>query len=455
MLKIEQLKELNEGDRKEAILKEVKDNKVEIIWLWFSDILGQIKGVGLTVKELETALNEGIGFDGSSVEGFARIHESDLMAKPDTLTFAWMPHNHNSKESPKAVRLFCDLTTPDNKPYDGDTRRILKKQLEKIKQKGYTFYIGSEIEYFYFTDMKNRTMFDQTGYFDASIMNQGSFLRRKAMLALEEVGIDCELEHHEVSPSQHEIDLKYSDALKMADQVLSTRYIIKEMARSEGAYATFMPKPVFGINGSGMHCHQSIFKDNKNLFFDSNDPYNLSQFAKNYIGGLLSHLKEITIVLNQWVNSYKRLVPGYEAPVYLSWGQKNRSALIRVPRVRVGKESSARIELRSPDPVCNPYLAFACMLCAGMEGIEKNVTIHAPIEENIFEMSCDERAKREIDTLPGNLYEAIMIAEKSEFLRNVLGDHIYYQLLENKRIEWDKYRIHVTDWELENYLPIL
>lgn len=445
---------MEKEDQIKAILKEVKEQKCEIIWLWFVDILGLLKGVGITPRELEGALYEGVGFDGSSVEGFARIHESDLMAVADPSTFTWLPEGLSPQFSKIAI-MFCDLYTPQMEPFPGDSRLVLKKQVEKLRKKGYTFYIGPEIEYFYFKDMEGMELFDSTGYFDASLMNIATLLRRKSILALEQMGIECEFEHHEVSPSQHELDLKYKDALTMAEEVLIARFIIKEIARSEGAYATFMPKPIFGINGSGMHCHQSIFEGEKNLFFEANDEYNLSQFARWYIAGILTHIREITIVLNQWINSYKRLVPGYEAPVYISWGQKNRSALVRVPRVKVGKETSSRIELRSPDPVCNPYLAFACMIASGMDGVEKKFPLPPPIEENIYEMSPKEREERGIATLPDNLFEAIQVAKESEFLKEILGEHIYYKLIDNKLIEWDQYRIQVSDWELKKYLPIL
>jgi glutamine synthetase len=351
--------------------------------------------------------------------------------------------------------MMCDLFTPDGKPYAGDPRWVLRRQLEKIKAKGYSYFIGPEMEYFYFDGPNPEAFFDRTGYFDASLMNRGTVLRQTALDALERMGIECEYAHHEVAPSQHEIDLHYADALSMADTVLTVRFIVKEIARELGAHATFMPKPKAGINGSGMHCHQSIFKGDQNLFFAKDDPYNLSKLAYAYIAGILHHVRGITLVLNQFTNSFRRLVPGFEAPVYISWGQKNRSALVRVPRVRVGKEKSSRIELRSPDPVCNPYLAFAAMLAAGMDGIEKGMTPPKAIEENIYEMAPHERRGREIGVLPESLYEAITEAAGSELLRSVLGEHIFGKYIDNKYIEWDRFKIQITAWEIEQYFTVL
>jgi glutamine synthetase len=441
--------------KKEEFLRKLHDaGEVSVVWLWFTDILGQLKGVALTLRELERAIEDGAGFDGSSIEGFARIQESDLMAVPDIDTFAWLASNH-ANTGQKSGRLFCDLYQPDGKPYAGDPRNVLKRQLQKLKEKGLTFYVGPEMEYFYFDGSDPEKFFDRTGYFDASIINRGTILRQTTLESLEKMGIECEYSHHEVSPSQHEIDLHYNEALKMADNVLTVRFVVKEIARDLGAHATFMPKPRAGINGSGMHTHQSVFQGDKNLFFDKNDPYNLSEFAYSYIAGILSHIKAITLILNQYVNSYKRIVPGFEAPVYLSWGQRNRSALVRVPRVRIGKEKSSRIEVRSPDPVCNPYLAFAAMLAAGMDGVEKGLKPPDPVEENIFEMAPLERMNKKIDVLPEDLFEAIQKASKSELLRSVLGEHIFEKFISNKFIEWDNYRIQVSEWEIEQYFSML
>ncbi|MBU1881948.1 glutamine synthetase family protein, partial [bacterium] len=348
---------------KEEVIAIVKDQQIPVIRLWFTDILGQIRGFAITPRELPDAMDHGMGFDGSSVEGFARIHESDLMAVPDPATFKLL--SNDISESHSAI-MFCDLRTPEGDHYEGDTRYVLRRNLEKIAQEGLTFYVGPELEYFYFRNERGVEVLDEVGYFDASIVSQGTILRKKTIQLLEKLGIKVEYSHHEVAPSQHEIDLRYDNAMDMADTVIMYRFLVKEIARQNGVYATFMPKPIQSENGSGMHTHQSIFKGDQNLFFAAEDPYHLSGMARSYIAGILKHIREMTAVLNQWVNSYKRLVPGYEAPVYISWGQKNRSALVRVPRYRISRETSTRIELRSADPVCNPYLAFSVMLAAGM-----------------------------------------------------------------------------------------
>jgi glutamine synthetase len=349
----------------------------------------------------------------------------------------------------------CDLATPDGRPYEGDPRGVLRRTLHELHEQGLEFYVGPEMEYFYFRSPRTRELFDETGYFDASLVSEGTELRRRTVQALEGIGIKAEYAHHEVAPSQHEIDVRYADALTMADNVMTIRFLTREIARETGAYATFMPKPIFGVNGSGMHVHQSVFRGETNLFFDAGDPYNLSPFARGYVAGLLRHIREITLVLNQWVNSYKRLTPGFEAPVYVSWGQRNRSALVRVPRYRVGREKSARIELRSPDPTCNPYLAFSAMLAAGLRGVRERYELPAPVEENIYEMTGGQRSDRRIDVLPGSLAEAVALAEQSALLREVLGPHIFEKLIENKHIEWDRYRTQVTQYELEHYLPVM
>lgn len=438
---------------REDALRAIRDGRVEAIWLWFSDILGQLKGVAVTPREFEDALRDGMGFDGSSIEGFARIHESDLMARPDVSTLRIFVGRDGTPS--RFARVFCDLETPDGRPYEGDPRGVLRRTLHGLHEQGLEFYVGPEMEYFYFRSPRTRELFDETGYFDASLVSEGTELRRRTVQALEGIGIKAEYAHHEVAPSQHEIDVRYADALTMADNVMTIRFLAREIARESGAYATFMPKPIFGVNGSGMHVHQSVFRGDTNLFFDAGDPYNLSAFARSYIAGLLRHIREITLVLNQWVNSYKRLTPGYEAPVYVSWGQRNRSALVRVPRYRVGREKSARIELRSPDPTCNPYLAFSAMLAAGLRGVRANYDLPAPIEENIYEMTGGQRSDRRIEVLPGSLAEALALAEQSELLRETLGHHIFEKLMENKRIEWDRYRTQVTQYELEHYLPVM
>ncbi len=436
----------------ENVFKIVEGEDISFIRLWFTDILGQPRGFALTLRELPEAMESGVGFDGSSVEGFARIHESDLMAFPDPNTLKIIPDEVGGLRS--AV-MFCDLKTPEGEPYEGDTRYVLRRNLEQIAKEGYTFNVGPELEYFYFEDDHSTQTLDDVGYFDASIVSQGTILRKKTVQFLERLGIPVEYSHHEVAPSQHEIDLRYDGALEMADKVVTCRFLVKEIARQNGLYATFMPKPIYGKNGSGMHIHMSIFRDNRNLFFAADNAYHLSDFAKSFTAGILKHINELTVVLNQWVNSYKRLVPGYEAPVYISWGQKNRSALVRVPRYRMGRENSTRIELRSPDPVCNPYLAFSVMLAAGMKGVRENYRLPPPVEENIYEMSIIDRTKHNIETLPGDLFEAVRELQNSELMREALGEHVFNKLIANKLIEWDRYRGIVSHYELEEYLPIL
>jgi glutamine synthetase len=435
----------------EEILKLVKEEDVGFIKLWFNDILGQLKSFAIPVGELERAFSEGMGFDGSSIKGFARIDESDMLARPDPNTFAMLPWI--SKQ--KVARMFCDIIQPDGSLYEGDSRYILKRNLERLKEKGYTFYLGPELEYFYFKDEEHPGTLDEGGYFDFTTLDAGSELRRDTISILEAMGIGVEYSHHEVAPSQHEIDLKYTDALAMADNVMTHRIVVKEVASKYGLYATFMPKPIFGVNGSGMHTHQSLFKDKKNLFFDPNDKYHLSKVAKSYIAGLLKHAREITAVTNQWVNSYKRLVPGHEAPVYVSWARRNRSTLVRVPMYKPEKEEASRVEFRSPDPACNPYLAFSVMLAAGLEGIEKEYELQEPVEQDIYRMSEEERRKLGIISLPGSLIEAIQLTEKSKLVRKTLGDHVFNSFIVSKKVEWDDYRKCVHPYEIKRFLPIL
>jgi glutamine synthetase len=434
------------------VKKIVKEKNIGFIQFWFTDVLGVLKSFAVTPSELDEGLTEGMGFDGSSIEGFARIEESDMIAKPDPITFQLVPWR--SGDSPVA-RMFCDILKPDGTPYEGDPRYVMKRLLKRVADKGFTYYIGPELEYFYFKGNQSAEIMDTGGYFDSRPLDMGSNLRRDTIFALQSMGIRVEYSHHEVAPSQHEIDLRYDEGLRMADKTMTYRVVVKEIARQYGCYATFMPKPIFGQNGSGMHVHQSLFKGDRNAFHDPDDEYNLSEIAKHYIAGLIRHAPEITAITNQWVNSYKRLVPGYEAPVYVSWARRNRSAMIRVPMYKPGKENATRIEFRSPDPACNPYLAFAVMLGAGMDGIEKKLELPDPIEEDIFEMNPAERKAHGINDLPGNLYAAILETEKSGLVKEVLGEHIFNKFIENKRIEWDHYRTHVSRFEIEKYLPIL
>lgn len=438
---------------REKVLRMAKEHDVKFVRLWFSDILGMLKSFAITVEELEGAMEDGMGFDGSSILGFARIDESDMLALPDPDTFTllpWRPREHRA-----VGRMFCDIYKPGGEPFQGDPRYVLKRNLKRAADMGFTYYVGPELEYFYFKDSKSTEPLDAGGYFDMTPLDMASDMRRDTVLTLEELGIPVEYSHHEVATSQHEIDIRYKDALTMADNVMTYRLAVKQVAMQHGFYATFMPKPVSGINGSGMHVHQSLFRNGHNAFFDAEDPYHLSPVAKHFIAGLLKHAPEITAVTSQWVNSYKRLIPGYEAPVYVSWARRNRADLIRVPEYKPGKELATRIEYRSPDPACNPYLTFSVMLAAGLEGIEKEYPIPAPIEENVYHMSEEERRERNIGTLPASLWEAIQLAENSEVVRKALGEHAFAAFISNKKIEWDQYRTQVTDYERERYLPIL
>jgi glutamine synthetase len=437
---------------KNDVKKIVKEKNVSFIQFWFTDVLGYLKSFSVTPSELEEGLAEGMGFDGSSIEGFARIEESDMIAKPDPTTFEFLPWR--GEERPVA-RMFCDILEPDGTPYKGDPRYVFKRILQKAKDQGYTFYIGPELEYFYFANDKKPELLDKGGYFDTTPLDMAGSLRRETIFALQKIGIEIEYSHHEVAPSQHEIDMKYDEGLRMADKTVTLRIVIKEIARINGFYATFMPKPIFGENGSGMHTHQSLFKGDTNAFHDPNDEYHLSDIARAYIAGILKHAREITAITNQWVNSYKRLVPGYEAPVYLSWARRNRSTMVRVPMYKPGKEKATRIELRAPDPACNPYLAFAVMLAAGLKGIEESYPLQDPIEEDIYRFTPEKKKALNIHELPGNLYEAILEIEKSELVKEALGEHIFYKLIENKKIEWDRYQTHVSQYEIDKYLPSL
>ncbi len=439
-------------DSMEKVLKNARDQGVKFVWLWFADILGTLKSFTITVEELERVLGEGLGFDGSSIQGFARIDESDMIAMPDPATFRIVPWRPRENA---VGRMFCDILQPGGEPFEGDPRFVLKRNLQRAAERGYTFYVGPELEYFYFRDSQKTEPLDAGGYFDMTPRDAATDLRRETVLYLEALGIEVEFAHHEVAPSQHEIDMRYTEALTMADHVMTYRLVVKEVAIQHGVYATFMPKPVYGINGSGMHVHQSLFREGKNAFFDPGDPYHLSAEARHYIAGLLRHGPEITSVTNQWVNSYKRLVAGYEAPVYLSWARRNRADLIRVPEYKPGKEIATRLEYRAPDPACNPYLAFSVMLAAGLEGIEQKYPVPDPVEENVYEMSEEQRRKRGIGTLPSSLWEAVKLTEGSELVRRALGDHVFAAFIKNRKIEWDRYRTQVTDYELKEYLPIL
>ena len=441
-------------DKKEVI-KLVKELGVKFIRLWFTDVLGFLKCLTITRSELEKALEEGMGFDGSSIEGFARIQESDMVALPDPLTFQILPWYPKEE---RVARMFCDIIEPrSGRPFPGDPRYVLKKIVTKARKKGYIYHVGPELEFFYFRNNKGTEILDAAGYFDLTPLDMPSNMKKQTITALESMGVQVEYAHHEVAPSQHEIDLRHKDALTMADNVMTYRVVVKEIAQRNGAYATFMPKPIQTENGSGMHIHQSLMsvKTGKNAFFDKKNKYHLSKIARCFIAGQLKHAREVTSVINQWVNSYKRLIPGFEAPVYISWAQMNRSALIRVPVYKPGDEMATRAEIRSPDPACNPYLAFAALLAAGLEGIEKDYQLPSPVPHNLYEMSEEKRAELGIKSLPEDLLDAIRITEKSEFLKRALGDEVFSFFIRNRKEEWDKYKSQVTEYELKRYLPIL
>ncbi len=437
---------------KKDVMKIVNERNVSFIQFWFTDVLGLLKSFAVTPSELEEGLAEGMGFDGSSIEGFARIEESDMIAMPDPTTLQFLPWRPHDRP---VVRMFCDILQPDGSHYEGDPRYVLKRMTRKLAERGYKAFMGPELEFFCFESQNSPKLLDKGGYFDNRPLDMGGDFRREMIFALQDMDIRVEYSHHEVAPSQHEIDLRYDEALAMADKTMTYRIVAKEIARRKGLYATFMPKPLFGQNGSGMHVHQSLFKGDINAFHDPKDKHHLSSVAKSYIAGIMRHAREIAAVTNQWVNSYKRLVPGYEAPVYISWARRNRSTMIRVPMYKPGKEQATRIEFRSPDPACNPYLAFAVMLAAGLKGIEENYPLAEPIEEDIYEMDEAAREQAGINSLPGNLFEALQEVQKSELVRETLGDHIFNKFIDNKKIEWDRYRIHVSQYEIEKYLPIL
>ncbi|MFH1505221.1 MAG: glutamine synthetase family protein [Candidatus Omnitrophota bacterium] len=435
---------------KQDILKLVKEHDVKFIRLWFTDILGQVKSFSITDNELENALENGMGFDGSSITGYQDIEESDMIAMPDPDTFCLLPWRPKEKA---VARMICNVLNPDRTSYEGDPRYVLKRMLERANKMGFDhFYLGPELEFFYFKNDQGTEVLDKGGYFDLTTLDVASDLRRETVLALEQMGIRVEYSHHEVAPSQHEVDMRYADALKMADDVITYRVVVKEIASKLGVYATFMPKPIFGQNGSGMHTHQSLFKGSKNAFFDPNTEDNLSETARQYIAGLLKHSKEICSIFAQTTNSYKRLVPGYEAPVYIAWSRRNRSALVRVPLYHPGQEKATRCEFRAADPVCNPYLTFAAMLGAGLDGIEKGYKVPKPMETNLYHLSAAQRKEKGIETLPDSLGSAIAITESSELVRKVFGEHIFNRFIELKNKEWNEYRIQVSQYELDKYL---
>jgi glutamine synthetase len=443
--------------QQDYVLRTVEERGIRLVWLWFTDVLGFLKSFAVTSEELEQAFQEGIGFDGSAIEGFARVQESDMLARPEAGTFQIMPMQQSDAG---VARMFCDIYTPDGRPFWGDPRFVLRRNLERASERGFTFYVHPEMEFFVFEGTDAATPIDSGGYFDFTPADVTQELRRDTISALERVGIPVEFSHHEVAPSQHEIDLRHADGLTMADSVMTYRLVVKEMAAKRGMYATFMPKPSTDLPGSGMHTHISLFEGDQNAFHDSSDDYHLSKVAKAFTAGLLTHAREITAVTNQWVNSYKRLTTGRgypitEAPAFVCWGRHNRSALIRVPMYKPRKEQSTRIELRSPDPACNPYLAFSVILAAGLKGIDEGYELTSEAADNIYEMTTSERRARGIEQLPADLHEAIEIMETSELVAETLGEQVFEYLLRNKRTEWDSYKEYVSPYELKRYLPVL
>jgi len=438
--------------RKQA-LKQMEKDGVEYALFWFTDIEGHLKSFAITPSELSSALDDGMGFDGSSITGFNAIEESDMIAIPDPSTYRLMPTREGEA---KVGRMICDVVTPNGEPYEGDPRYVLRRALQRMETMGFdTFNIGPELEYFLFADNESTVTLDEGGYFAMTALDAATELRNETIRALEAMGIGIEYHHHEVAPSQHEIDMRYANALDMADQTVTYRLIVKEVAAKNGVYATFMPKPLFGENGSGMHTHMSLFKDGRNQFFDGSDQYSLSPAGKQFIAGLLRHARELSAVFAQWVNSYKRLVPGFEAPVYVAWSQRNRSALIRIPLYKPGSEQATRAEIRCPDPACNPYLTFAALLHAGLEGIEQGYELEPPMETNLYHLTAEERRDQGIVSLPETLGEAIDEFAASDLMRRAFGDHIFDNYVKLKRKEWDEYRVQLTQWELDRYLRVL
>jgi glutamine synthetase len=444
------------------VLGEIEKHDIRFVRLWFTDILGQLKSFSINSAELRDAFDGGASFDGSSITGFNAIEESDMVAMPDPSTFSILPWR---PEEQGVARMFCDIVTPDLQPYEGDPRHALRRAVQRAQNMGFdVFNVAPELEYYYFKDSEvvpgqGPIPLDTGGYFDLTTLDAGSDIRRDTVLALEKMGIHVEYTHHEVGPSQHEIDMRYADAMKMADDCMTYRIVVKEYAQQYGYHASFMPKPLYDENGSGMHTHQSLFKDGKNAFYDENDRYKLSEIGKAFIAGQLTHAREICAIFAQSVNSYKRLVPGFEAPVYLAWSRRNRSALVRVPPYRsTGSNADGqamRAELRCPDPACNPYLTFAALLQAGLEGIEKGYELPEPMEKNLYHLNAEEGRRLGVEHLPETLGQAIEIAAASELVLRTLGEHMFRRFIEIKRNEWESYRTQVTQWELDRYLPIL
>jgi glutamine synthetase len=438
--------------QKAFVLRTVEERDVRFVRLWFTDVLGFLKSFAIPTEELEGAFEEGVGFDGSAIHGMARVQESDMIAHPDPTSFQILPWR---PEAQGVARMFCDIANPDGTPFEGDPRWVLRRNLDRAKALGFTFYAGPELEFFLFGDPDTPDPLDRGSYFDLTPQDVGSEFRRHTIHYLEQMGISVHSSHHEVAPSQHEIDLRFADALTMADNIMTFRLVVKEVAQEHGIYATFMPKPIQGEWGSGMHTHVSLFEGDRNAFFDAADANHLSKVAKAFIAGVLQHAREVTAVSNQWVNSYKRLIPGFEAPAFVVWGKANRSALVRVPQAKPNKEQSTRIEYRAPDPACNPYLFLAVLLAAGLDGIERELDIPRESEDNIYALAVEERRALGIEALPDTLEDALALMERSELVAEALGEHLFEWFLRNKREEWEEYKAYVTPFEINRYLPML
>ncbi len=441
--------------QRDYVLRTVEERGIRLVRLWFTDVLGNLKSFAISPAEMENALNDGMIFDGSAIDGFSRIQESDVLAIPDANTFEVLPW-----VDPKGAeaRVFCDVAKLDGTPFDGDPRQVLRRNLDAAHKLGYQFYVAPDIEYFYFdppTIDSRPVPLDEGGFFDLTSTDITSSLRKETIRTLETMSIPVEYSFHEDAPSQHEIDLRHTDALTMADSVMTFRLVVKEIAALHNVHATFMPKPLESVQGSGMHLHLSLFKDEQNAFHDADDPYNLSKTAKQFMAGLLRHAAEITAITNQTVNSYKRLVPGFEAPVHISWARNNRSGLIRVPIQKRNNEQSTRIEYRSPDPACNPYLAFSVILAAGLRGIKEGYELPQEADANLFEIGDDMLEKLGIEQLPQSMSDALRVMERSELVAEALGEHIFEWFLRNKRAEWRGYKTHISQYELNRYLRSL
>ncbi|HZA79097.1 MAG TPA: glutamine synthetase family protein [Acidimicrobiales bacterium] len=438
--------------QREYVLRTVEERGVRMIRLWFTDVLGQLKSFAISPVELEGAFDEGMRFDGSSIDGFSRVQESDVLAKPDPNSFELLPWADGLGTS---ARMFCDIVNLDGTPFEGDPRQVLRRNLDAARDRGFSFYAAPEMEFFYFADgdpSRPPQPLDQASYFDLTTADVATDLRQRTIHTLEAMGIPVEYSHHEDAPSQHEIDLRYTDALTMADNVMTFRLVVKEVALEAGVHATFMPKPLAGVQGSGMHTHFSLFEGDTNAFYDAGDERNLSKVARGFIAGLLAHAKEITAVTNQWVNSYKRLVVGYEAPIYTSWARNNRSVVVNLPPIKRGKGESARLEYRAPDPACNPYLAFSVILAAGLKGVEESYSLPPETAVNLYELTDEERMAEDIDTVPQSLADALDAMERSELVAEALGEHVFEWFIRNKRKEWMDYKTQVTQFELDRYL---